>query len=72
MDDPNNFLQVVVHGIHPRAGTAGPIMPAFGGTLDNDQIADLADYVRNRFTDEAAWDDIPGKLDEVRKSAGEP
>jgi len=70
MDDPTNFLQVVVNGIHPKGGTDGPIMPAFGDMLDDEQIVELANYVRSHFADGPAWTDVAGATEDVRNGSG--
>ena len=66
---PDNVLRVVLHGVQkPNAGV-GPIMPGFAGSLTPEQVADLARYMRARFTDLPAW---PDPLPAVRRIAGEP
>lgn len=66
MDDPTNFLQVVLHGVeaHDPPGTT---MPAFAAVLDDAQLADLANYVRRHFTDEPAWTDLDRAIDNARR-----
>ena len=66
--DPRNVIRVVLHGVHPREGEVGAIMPAFAGSLTKAQIVDLLAYLRARYTDQPAW---PGAADEVRRIAAE-
>jgi hypothetical protein len=33
-------------------------MPAFAGVLDDDQMAALLDFMRDRFTDRPRWTDL--------------
>jgi mono/diheme cytochrome c family protein len=56
--DPRNLIHVLRDGIAPRAHDAGPIMPAFGDTLTAGQVADLAAYLRARFSEAGPWPDL--------------
>jgi mono/diheme cytochrome c family protein len=67
---PRNALNVIMHGIARRPGESGPFMPAFDGTLTDAQIADLAAYIRNRFTGAPAWSNIGDDISRIRK--GDP
>jgi mono/diheme cytochrome c family protein len=55
---PDDFLHIVLEGIRPRDGEAGPRMPGFAALLNQRQLADLAAYVRNHFTKETEWQDL--------------
>lgn len=61
---PHNALHIIIDGIHPPAGEAGPIMPSFAGALTDAQIADLVKYARSTFSDKPAWDNVE---DEIRR-----
>ncbi len=54
--DPNNVLRAVLDGVNvPALGPAGA-MPAFRGSFDDRQVADLLAYLRARFaSDKPAW-----------------
>jgi len=67
---PRNTLNIILHGITRRPGEPGPFMPAFDGTLTDAQIADLAAYIRNRFTEAPAWSNIGEEISKIRK--GDP
>lgn len=67
LDEPDNFIHVVDHGVEPEEGRPGPIMPGFGDILTDDQIADLAAYVRAHFSDGPAWSGIQNAIARVRK-----
>ena len=67
---PRNTLNVILNGIARRPGDSGPFMPAFDGTLTDAQIADLAVYIRNRFSNAPAWNNIGDALGKIRK--GDP
>ena len=64
---PRNTINVILQGIAHRAGEPGPFMPAFGDTLSDNQIADVTAYLRSRFTDQPAWNNIGGDIEKIRK-----
>jgi mono/diheme cytochrome c family protein len=64
---PRNTINVILHGVALRPGEPGPFMPAFGNTLSDKQIADVAAYLRGRFTDEPTWGDMGSDIESVRK-----
>jgi mono/diheme cytochrome c family protein len=64
--DPRNLLHIILEGIHPTEGEAGPLMPDFAGALTNAQIGTLAAYLRSHFTTRPAWTDIDKRLTEIR------
>jgi len=44
-------------------------MPGFGGSLNDQQIADLATYLRQRFAaSEPPWEDLPARIAQARLS----
>jgi mono/diheme cytochrome c family protein len=57
--DPRNLLHVVLDGVHPPEGAAGPIMPSFRDMLTEPQVVDLVAYLRARFSDAPPWTDTP-------------
>ena len=68
---PDNFLQVVLHGIDEPATDALGYMPAFAGTLSDQQVADIAAYLRQRYApNEPAWHDLTEKVAHVRANPG--
>ena len=67
-DKPDNLIQVILHGIaNPANGDLG-YMPAFSGSLNDTQIADLIAYMRARYApDKSAWEDVPERISTLRK-----
>jgi nicotinate dehydrogenase subunit B len=64
LERPDNFLQVVLHGIQHSAHGA---MPGFSTGLDDQQIVDLARYARNRFAPgKAPWANIEESVRRLR------
>jgi mono/diheme cytochrome c family protein len=56
--DPRNAIGIVLDGIHPRSETAGPLMPAFKGTLNDTQVAALLQYLRVHYGPGPAWPNL--------------
>ncbi|WJR66460.1 cytochrome c [Neorhizobium sp. CSC1952] len=53
--NPQNIVNVVMFGLPPGDGQPSAVMPAFGNTLNDQQVADLLGYLRARFSDQPAW-----------------
>ena len=65
--DPGNALQVVLNGIRPEYYRAGPQMPGFKTILRDDQLVELATYLRARFApDQPAWTDLQDAIRHIR------
>ena len=44
-------------------------MPAFDAILTDTQIADIAQYIRARYTDQTEWTDIKTEVTKARQEA---
>jgi len=66
-DDPRDTLAIVLTGLRPPVGAAGPYMPAFGASFTDDQLAELAAYLRARFSTQPAWSRLPAAVAKARK-----
>ncbi len=64
MPDPRNLIHVILEGIEPPAGAPAALMPGFGATFTDEQLAVLVTFVRAKFSDQPAWN---GVQDQVRK-----
>jgi len=62
--DPNNILEVVDRGIRARNGYIA--MPAFNVQLTDEQVAELANYVRTSWGNAAPPDATPGMVAKLR------
>jgi nicotinate dehydrogenase subunit B len=63
---PDNFLHVLMDGI---ADSPHGAMPGFRDTLDDEQIADLANYVRQRYApDKAPWRNLADAVSRLRNA----
>ncbi|MDP2452078.1 cytochrome c, partial [Polaromonas sp.] len=67
---PDNLVRVILDGIRAPATAAIGFMPAFRHSLDDDQIATLASYMRSRYApDQPAWQDLPAAVSRLRATA---
>jgi mono/diheme cytochrome c family protein len=71
-DDPSNTLLVTLEGIQPPAGARGPYMPAFSDSLTDQQIAELAGYLRSRYSTRPAWPALEDAAAKARKEGAQP
>jgi len=68
---PDNLVRVILDGIRSPATAEIGFMPAFRHSLDDDQIATLASYMRSRYApDQPAWKDLPAAVSRLRATAG--
>jgi nicotinate dehydrogenase subunit B len=67
LDTPHNALHVIVHGLAALPGHAGPAMPAFGNDFTDRQLAEIAAYIRARFTDRAEWPGLEQAAAQARR-----
>ena len=70
--DPRNLIHVILKGIAPPEGEAGPMMPGFADALTDAQVAALAAYVRARFSDGPAWGNIEDQVHRIRQASEAP
>ncbi len=57
--NPRDTLQIILQGLRPPVGRAGPTMPAFAGSFTDAQLGELCAYLRARYAREPPW---PGDL----------
>jgi nicotinate dehydrogenase subunit B len=68
---PDNLIQVILHGIAEPAARDLGIMPAFGGSLNDAQIAHLVSFLRRQFApDKPAWTDLAATVSRLRHVHG--
>ena len=54
-DNPQDTAQIILQGLKPPVGRAGPYMPSFASSLTDPEVADLLAYLRARYTKDAPW-----------------
>ena len=71
LPEPTNFVQVVLNGVSSTEGAPGLVMPAYGSSLTDGDIARLAAYLRRTRTKSPPWSDLEKKVSAIRReSAG--
>ncbi|NOV25806.1 c-type cytochrome [Cupriavidus necator] len=64
---PDNVIQVLLRGMPAPPNSELGAMPAYADTLDDQQIAQLAQYLRARFApDKPAWQDLENTVARLR------
>jgi nicotinate dehydrogenase subunit B len=67
---PDNLLRTILQGVSEPARPEHGHMPAFGGSLSDAQIAELAAWMRLRFApDQPAWTGLPAAVARLRAGA---
>lgn len=64
---PANLIHITLEGIPPRDGEAGRIMPGFAGSLSDDQVVSLLQYLRTDVAGKPPW---TGLEREIKRIAG--
>ena len=54
-DDPRDTIAIILRGLKPPVGRAGPYMPAFGDAFGDAEVGALAAYVQARYSDRPGW-----------------
>jgi mono/diheme cytochrome c family protein len=68
-DDPRDTIAIVLRGLKPPVGAAGPAMPGFEANFTDAQVAEIAAYLRSRFSERPAWSRLPAAVAAARKEA---
>jgi mono/diheme cytochrome c family protein len=63
-------IDVILHGLPWREGHAGPYMPGFAAALTDAQIAALTIYLRARYSERPAWEDVQTTVHAARGEGG--
>ncbi|MFM0124861.1 molybdopterin-dependent oxidoreductase [Paraburkholderia sp. RL18-101-BIB-B] len=65
---PDNLIRIILDGINQPPSRQTGYMPAFRESLSDQQIAELAGYMRKRFApDRSAWSDLTQAVTRVRQ-----
>lgn len=70
--EPMSAVQAILQGVEPPVAGRGPKMPGFAANLTDEQIAQVANYARARFTDQKPWANLPRKVSQARKDGTNP
>ena len=67
---PRDMIQTILQGVAPPVGAHGPYMPAYAGTLSDEQVAQVVAYLQTRHGT-VRWDDLEDEVARARKE-GKP
>jgi mono/diheme cytochrome c family protein len=65
--DPRNLANIVLSGVRPVEGERSPIMPGFAASMQDSEIAALANFLRARFGNQPAWADVEQVVADARR-----
>ncbi len=68
-ESPRNLIHLIVSGIPANPGLKGPMMPGFGAVLSDQQVAQLATYLRATFSSQPTWTGIESEVAAARKAS---
>ena len=69
-DDPADTIRIILQGMKPPVGDKGPTMPPFADNLTTHQVAEIAAYLRSRFSQRPAWPLLEPAVADARKEGG--
>lgn len=69
LSEPTNFIQVVLNGVGDTEGAPDLVMPAYGASLTDSEIARLAAYLRRTRTSRPPWTDLNEKVAAIRRQS---
>jgi mono/diheme cytochrome c family protein len=69
LPEPTNFIQSVLKGVGDTGGAPGLVMPEYGSSLGNGEIARLAAYLRRTRTKSPPWTNLEKKVAATRRAS---
>jgi mono/diheme cytochrome c family protein len=63
-----NLVNVLLYGLPAAEAARSPIMPGFAAAMNDRQVVALATYLRARFSDKPAWNDVENTVREARRA----
>ncbi|MEP7185190.1 MAG: cytochrome c [Rhodanobacter sp.] len=67
--DPTTLIRIILHGVGADEGLPGVMMPGFSRTFSDDEVAELATWLRRNQTDKPVWTDLKSKVATVRQQS---
>ena len=64
--DPRNVINTILAGLRPVEGERSPIMPGFAASMDDAQMVALLNYLRARFSQQPAWNELETTVRDAR------
>lgn len=67
---PDNLIRVILHGIEIPVSSDLGYMPAFKNSFNDEQVSELASYLRQQFApDKAPWTDVTSAVSRIRHAS---
>jgi nicotinate dehydrogenase subunit B len=66
-NNPRNTIQIILHGLTPPVGAAGPYMPAFGDSFTDAQVAEIVQYLHDRYGTGPGWTEVAADVKRARE-----
>jgi len=64
--DPANLIQVILHGLSKDEAMSGVLMPGFAASLTDNDVAQLAAYLRRSRSHQPAWTNLEAAVARAR------
>lgn len=64
--DPRNLIHVILEGVEQPLAPGQPLMPGFATAFSDQQVAELAAYLRERFSERPAWEGLEQEVARIR------
>jgi mono/diheme cytochrome c family protein len=64
--DPSTLIQIILHGIGVNEGLPGAMMPGFSQSLTDQDVAQLAAWLRSHRTNQPPWPDLEKQVATLR------
>jgi mono/diheme cytochrome c family protein len=71
-DSPRNAVRLMLDGLPPEGSTPGRLMPPFAAMLTDEQITDLARYLRAQYSTQPPWTLDAADVAKYRKETPAP
>jgi len=62
----DDTVNIILHGLEPPVGRAGPYMPAYADAFTDAQVAEIVRYLRVRYGSGADWADLEDTVSKAR------
>lgn len=63
---PQNIINVTLFGLPPHDSQPSSMMPAYRSILNDRQMVDLLTYLRQQYSTQPMWNDLPGLVSRTR------
>lgn len=67
----DDTVNIILHGLEPPVGRAGPYMPAYKDSFTDAQVAEIVRYMRARYGSGPEWPELEDTVAEARERRAE-